>query len=107
MRLLRRGDRRRTADFIAAGMRPVGPWLREHRIARATLTAAFPEKSPQEIDAILDGTWDNLGRVAAEFLHLEKMTILDPAKPGGDVDVNYDPVSADRMRVIQQTGARL
>ena len=55
--------------------------MREHRVARDNLAAAFPEKSPQEIDAILSGTWDNLGRVAAEFLHLDRITILDPEKP--------------------------
>jgi len=106
MRLLRRGDRKRTANFLAAGMRRVGPWLREHRVARANLTAAFPEKSPQEIETILAGTWDNLGRVTAEFLHLERITILDPEKPS-DADVIYDPVSADRMQLFRQAGPRL
>jgi Kdo2-lipid IVA lauroyltransferase/acyltransferase len=106
MRLLRRGDRRRTANALAATMRRLGPLLREHRTARANLTAAFPEKSPQEIEEILSGSWDNLGRVTAEFLHLDRMTILDLEKPG-DVDVVYDPVSAERMRVIREAGPRL
>jgi KDO2-lipid IV(A) lauroyltransferase len=45
--------------------------LREQRIGRANLTAAFPEKSPQEIEEILAGVWDNLGRIGAEFAHLD------------------------------------
>jgi Kdo2-lipid IVA lauroyltransferase/acyltransferase len=106
MRLLRRADRKRMADFFAASMRRIGPRLREQRIGRANLAAAFPDKSPQEIDAILAGAWDNLGRVAAEFLHLDRFTILDLEKPG-DVDVTYDNATADRMRAIQQGGARL
>jgi KDO2-lipid IV(A) lauroyltransferase len=106
MRLLRRADRKRTANALAATMRRLGPLLREHRIARANLTAAFPEKSPQEIDTILSGSWDNLGRVTAEFLHLDRITILDMDKPG-DVDVIYDPVAVERMRLIQAPGARL
>ena len=106
MRLLRRGERKRTANVMAAALRRLGPWLREHRIARANLVAAFPEKSPQEIEAILSGSWDNLGRVTAEFLHLDRITILDMEKPG-DVDVIYDPVTVDRMRAIHQGGARL
>jgi KDO2-lipid IV(A) lauroyltransferase len=106
MRLLRRGDRKRTANVMAAGLRRLGPWLREHRIARENLVAAFPDKSPQEIETILSGSWDNLGRVAAEFLHLDRITILDIEKPG-DADVIYDPVTVDRMRAIQQGGARL
>ena len=106
MRLLRRGDRKRTANVMAAGLRRLGPWLREHRIARENLIAAFPDKSPQEIETILSGSWDNLGRVAAEFLHLDRITILDMEKPG-DADVIYDPVTVDRMRAIHQGGARL
>jgi len=106
MRLLRRADRKRMADFFAASMRRIGPRLREQRIGRANLAAAFPDKSPQEIDAILAGAWDNLGRVAAEFLHLDRFTILDLEKPD-NVDVIYDKTTADRMRAIQQSGARL
>jgi len=106
MRLLRRADRKRMANFFSAAMRWIGPRLREQAIGRANLTAAFPEKSPQEIDAILAGTWDNLGRVTAEFVHLDRFTILDMEKPV-DVDVTYDTVTADRMRAIQQGGARL
>lgn len=106
MRLFRRADRKRAANLIAAIMRRLGPWLREHRVGRANLTAAFPEKSPQEIDTILSGAWDNLGRVTVEFLHLDRITILDMEKPG-DVDVIYDRVSMERMRVIQEPGPRL
>lgn len=106
MRLMRRGDRKRTANALAAIMRRLGPWLREHRIARDNLTAAFPEKSPQEIEAILAGSWDNLGRVAAEFVHLDRFTILDMDNPK-DVDVTYDPVTAERMRTLLRPGARL
>ena len=54
-------------------MRTVGPLLPENRIGRANLTAAFPEKSPAEIDTILRGVWDNLGRIAAEFAHLDRL----------------------------------
>jgi len=48
------------------------------RIARANLIAAFPEKSATEIAAILTAMWDNLGRVVAEYAHLEKFTIAGP-----------------------------
>lgn len=59
----------------AAGrlMRRIGPLFKEHKIGRANLTAAFPEKSPQEIDDILLGVWDNLGRVGAEFTQLDRL----------------------------------
>jgi Kdo2-lipid IVA lauroyltransferase/acyltransferase len=54
---------------------------REQRIGRGNLVAAFPEKSPEEIDAILAGVWDNLGRLAAEFGHLDHIWEHDPAFP--------------------------
>lgn len=67
----------------AAGrfMRLIGPLLPEHRIGRANLTAAFPEKSPQEIDRILLGVWDNLGRVGAEFTQLDRLIDYDREHP--------------------------
>ncbi len=48
------------------------------RRARENLTAAFPEKSPAEIEAIIRTMWDNLGRVVAEYAHLDKFTLNGP-----------------------------
>jgi KDO2-lipid IV(A) lauroyltransferase len=42
------------------------------RVARANLLAAFPEKTDAERDTIRRVMWDNLGRVVAEYPHLEK-----------------------------------
>ena len=67
-----------TGDVGAAFMRAIGPRLREHRIGRANLRAAFPEKSAEEIETILRGVWDNLGRVAGEFAHLDRICGGDP-----------------------------
>ena len=61
------------SNFLGGLMRRLGPWLPEHRIGRENLTAAFPEKSPAEIEEILRGTWDNLGRVGAEFAHIDRL----------------------------------
>ena len=73
LRLIRRFDPNVTANVGGAVLRTVGPWLPEHRVGRANLTAAFPEKSPAEIETILRGVWDNLGRVAAEFAHIDRL----------------------------------
>ena len=59
-------------------MRTIGPLLPENRIGRANLAAAFPEKSAAEIDTILRGCWDNLGRMGAEFAHLDRLWDFDP-----------------------------
>ncbi len=46
------------------------------RTARRNLLAAFPEKSDAERDSIRMAMWDNLGRVVAEYPHLEKFSPL-------------------------------
>ena len=79
--VLRRINRRRMARVLGALMRCVGPWFPEHKVGRENLRAAFPEKSPQEIEKILSGVWDNLGRVAAEFAHIDRIVYHDPAHP--------------------------
>ena len=81
LRFTRLFDPIRTANLFAWITRRIGPLLRENRIGRANLAAAFPEKSPQEIDTILTGVWDNLGRVAAEFAHLDHIWAYDRAHP--------------------------
>src|SRR5206468_5178506 len=82
LKALRLINRKAMANVTGGFLRTVGPWLPEHRIGRANLAAAFPEKSPAEIDTILRGVWDNLGRVAAEFAHIDRLHIADPARPG-------------------------
>ena len=71
-------DPDRTANFFASVTRAVGPWLPEHKIGRANLTAAFPEKSPPEIDTVLTGSLEKLGRVGAAFAHIDHLWDLDP-----------------------------
>jgi KDO2-lipid IV(A) lauroyltransferase len=45
------------------------------RRARDNLAMAFPEKSIAEREAIIAAMWDNLGRVVAEYAHLDKFDI--------------------------------
>jgi KDO2-lipid IV(A) lauroyltransferase len=86
-------------------MRGVGPWFPEHRVGRENLAAAFPEKSAEEIEAILAGVWDNLGRGAAEFAHIDRITIYDPAKPqSSDLDVIYDDINYQRFLALRDAG---
>jgi KDO2-lipid IV(A) lauroyltransferase len=81
LRTARYFDPIKTADLFGRITRRIGPILRENRIGRANLTAAFPEKSPEEIETILAGVWDNLGRLGAEFAHLDHIWEHDPAHP--------------------------
>jgi Kdo2-lipid IVA lauroyltransferase/acyltransferase len=81
LRSARYFDPVKTADFLGRVTRLIGPLTREQRIGRANLVAAFPEKSPEEIEKILSGVWDNLGRLGAEFAHLDHVWDHDPAFP--------------------------
>jgi KDO2-lipid IV(A) lauroyltransferase len=103
LKLLRRMNRRRMSNFLGRLMRIVGPWLPEHKVGRANLKAAFPDKSAQEIDSILAGVWENLGRVGAEFAHLDRMTVLDFER-GGEADIVYDQISYERFLAVRDSG---
>ncbi len=64
-----------TASAVGGWLaRAVGPLLRAHGVARHNLVRAFPDKSAAEVDSILRGMWDNIGRVAGEFPHLEQIS---------------------------------
>jgi Kdo2-lipid IVA lauroyltransferase/acyltransferase len=101
-RLVRLFDRKRTANVLAWITRHVGPHLHEHRIGRANLVAAFPEKSAAEIDAILTGVWDNLGRVVAEFPHLDRIPFDKPEQPNSG-DVSYDKALFRELEKIHKS----
>jgi len=90
------------SKFMAWLMRKVGPRMREHRIGRENLQAAFPEKSPAEIERILLGVWDNLGRVAGEFARLDQLWDYDRKRPNAsrilstpEVDARFDAMRDD------------
>ncbi len=51
----------------------VAPHLKRHARALNHLSAAFPEKSAQEIDIIARDMWECLGRTFAESLRLDEM----------------------------------
>jgi Kdo2-lipid IVA lauroyltransferase/acyltransferase len=90
---IKRLDRKRSANFVGALMRKAGPLLPEHRVGRDNLRAAFPQKSADEIEQILAGAWDNLGRVAVEFAHLDEFSLAGTGAPSADV-VTYTPDAA-------------
>ena len=88
------------ATLAGCVMRIIGPWLPEYRIGRANLTAAFPEKSAAEIETILRGAWDNLGRVGAEFAHIDRLWDYDPShqRPSRIMDSDAAEAIAFRLR---------
>ena len=97
---VRRRDPDRSIEFAARLMRRIGPWLPEHRVGRANLAAAFPEKSAVEIETILREVWANLGRVGVEFAHLDRLWDFDIDNPKhGRIEV--PPNDLDRFLKIR------
>jgi Kdo2-lipid IVA lauroyltransferase/acyltransferase len=65
--------------------RRLGPVLGISKRARINLRRAFPDLTGAEIEHIVSGMWDNLGRVAAEYPHLREIRIF---APGGRVETH-------------------
>jgi KDO2-lipid IV(A) lauroyltransferase len=64
--------------------RAIGPRLGISKRARVNLRRAMPDLSEAEITRIVRGMWDNLGRVVAEYPHLDAFKVYEP---GGRVTV--------------------
>lgn len=81
----------RSADAAAWIARKIGPRIRVAKLGRANLRAAYPEKTDEEIEKILTGVFDNLGRVAGEFVHLGKLWDWDEnAERGGRITISKE-----------------
>jgi len=57
--------------------RVIGPRLRVSQVARRNLAHAFHEKTPSQIKKLVTAMWDNLGRVMAEYPHLNQIRLYD------------------------------
>jgi len=100
---MKRLRRKPTAKFAGLVMRKVGPLFKEHRLGRENLRAAFPEKSDVEIEQILAGVWDNLGRIAVEFAHLDEFRVQGSALVTPD-SVTLSPETTERYERIRKSG---
>jgi KDO2-lipid IV(A) lauroyltransferase len=69
-----------TAASISAWFwRTLAPHQRRHTRALENLAIAFPEKTPEERQQIALAMWDNLGRVMAETMQIDRI-IADPER---------------------------
>ena len=103
LNLARRGNPDRVSDFAGWVTRTISPLLPEDRVARENLKAAFPEKSTKEIESILRASWDNLGRVGGEFVHLDRLWNFDPDQPERG-RIKSDRESVERFLRIAHDG---
>lgn len=65
--------------------RKLGPRAGITRTARRNLDLAFPDKSAPEKDQIILDMWDNLGRVIAEYPHLEDISRIRTDVEGTEI----------------------
>ncbi|MCG8563285.1 MAG: lysophospholipid acyltransferase family protein [Hyphomicrobiales bacterium] len=61
------------AELLARTLRKLGPGGRRHRRALANLEIAFPEKTAEERERIACEMWDNIGRVMAEMMQIDRL----------------------------------
>ena len=61
--------------------RNIGPKLSVTKRAHRNITRVFPDKPDVEVDRLIVGMWDNLGRLAGEYPHLGRIDVYDPKGP--------------------------
>lgn len=83
--------------------RTIGPRLPVSNTGRRNLSQAFPEKSKAEIEAILRGVWDNLGRTTAEYPHLTRIWDYTPEPTSANRRVEF--VGLEHFAALRDDGA--
>lgn len=79
--------------FMDRVARFIGPKTSRHKLTLTNLRNAFPEKSEAEIEAIAMESWGNMGRMAAEYVFLDRLFDFDPeATTPGRVEVSGVPL---------------
>ena len=54
--------------------RTIGQRMRVARVAAQNVRRVFPELTDREVEALLENIWDNLGRGACEFAHMDRFS---------------------------------
>lgn len=81
------------ADWLT---RKLGPRMRRHQLMLTNLRNAFPEKSDAEIEEIALASWGNMGRLAAEYVFLDRLFDFDPeSETPGRIEVSGIPIFLD------------
>jgi len=81
-KLLPAGAASRLGGFIG---RMIGPRLAASRKAQRNLARALPHLTPAAQKTILTGMWDNLGRIMAEYPHLETLSRTHTTVEGTEI----------------------
>jgi len=78
-------------------VRWIGPKLKKrHKLMLVNLRNAYPAKSDAELEQIALGSWGNMGRLAAEYVFLDRLFDFDPeAVTPGRIEVSGTPIFLD------------
>jgi len=98
VRGLKKLDADASSNFTGRAARALAPFVPANRTGLDNLRAAYPEKSEAEIGEILGGVWENLGRVAGEFVHLEGLWDYDYTRPTPGRIETSDALKFGKMR---------
>lgn len=85
LRLLRRLPPHAAFATAAALGRIVGPLTPRHRRAKENLRFAYPGKDEAWIDETARANWEEMARLAAEYVFLDEIFDFDPAHPGSGI----------------------
>ena len=93
----------RASSFGATAARAVGPLLPVHRVALDNLRHAFPEMPEAERGRVLREAWDNLGRTACEYVHMDRIWDFDEARPNAG-RIQIAPEVTERFERLRSDG---
>ncbi|MXN43705.1 lipid A biosynthesis lauroyl acyltransferase [Shinella kummerowiae] len=86
----------RAINFADRAARWIGPKTSRHTLTLTNLRNAFPEKPEAEIETIALDAWGNMGRLAAEYVFLDRLFDFDPSRTApGRIEVSGIPLFLD------------
>lgn len=88
-------------NALAFAARTLGPWLPAHRVGAKNIALALPDLSEGERARILSDAWDSLGRMAAEFVFVDRVFDYDPENPNSG---RIEAVGAENFIRIRDGG---
>ncbi|MFB9947316.1 lipid A biosynthesis lauroyl acyltransferase [Rhizobium puerariae] len=82
--------------FADRAARHIGPKLGRHKLMLVNLRNAYPEKTDEELQEIAVASWGHMGRLAAEYVFLDRLFDFDPDRQEpGRVEVSGIPIFVD------------
>jgi len=83
--------------------RSLGPLLPVHRTALDNIRRAFPDLPREEHRRIAREAWDNLGRTACEYVHMDRIWDFDLERPNAG-RVQASPEVVERYIALREDG---